>query len=96
MASILPISVGLAISSAYLAMHLFNDASYGVCGPFVYRPPHCEGAGDGVVVEGFTIPCGKGSDAVFIICIVGIVGFLLPPIIIGVSLFLFTNQSPRS
>lgn len=73
-------------------MHLFNDASYGVCGPFVYRPPHCEGAGDGVVVEDFTIPRGRGSDAVFIIYIVGIVGFLLPPIIIGVSIFSFYSQ----
>lgn len=84
----LPTSVGLAITFACLAKELINGAYSGTCAPIPHRPPHCFGVEDGVVVEGFTIPCGRGKDSVVLIYIFGIVGFLLPPIIIGTSLFL--------
>ena len=82
----LPALVALAIISACLAGQLINGVYSGTCAPLTHQPPHCYGMPDGKVVDGFTILCGRGDDAKVLIYIVGIVGFLLPPIIIGVSL----------
>lgn len=83
---VLPTVVALAISSACLAGQLFNGSYSGTCAPLTHQPPHCYGVPDGEVVEGYTIPCGRGNDAKGLIYIVAILGFLLPPIAIGVSL----------
>lgn len=85
---IVPSFVSLAISSACLAKELFNSSFSGTCGPLPYDPPHCYGVEEGVVPEGYEIPCWRGSEATVLIYIVGILGFLFPPVIIGISLFL--------
>ncbi|KAL7529381.1 hypothetical protein ACHAWF_002956 [Thalassiosira exigua] len=82
----LPTLVALSIASACLAGELINGAYSGTCAPLTHQPPHCHGVPDGEVVEGYTIPCGRGNNAKVLIYVVGIVGFLLPPIAIGMSL----------
>ena len=33
----------------------------GNCYPTSYHPPHCLGVENGIILEGFAIPCGRGD-----------------------------------
>ena len=42
-----------------LAMQIFNEAD-AHCWAYQYNPPHCKGYEDGVVPDGYEVPCGRG------------------------------------
>ena len=45
-----------------IAKQIFNP-TLNICWDVPYNPPHCEGIEDGVIPDGYKIPCGRGSDA---------------------------------
>ena len=58
-----PVTVALVIGVMGLFMKGFNNMGFGgPCYPSTYHPPHCEGYENGIIPEGFTVPCGRGSD----------------------------------
>ena len=58
-----PVAVALTIGVMGLFMKGFNNVGFGgPCYPSTYHPPHCEGYENGMIPEGFTVPCGRGSD----------------------------------
>ena len=60
----IPLIVAIGVGIIGLSMKSFNsDAIMIVCYPTsYYEPPHCEGVEDGIIPEGFTIPCGRESS----------------------------------
>ena len=38
-----------------------NDGIGGLCYTRSYHPPHCRGVANGIIPEGFTVPCGRGD-----------------------------------
>jgi len=79
------IAVVLAISN--LALKNYNPSGAGHCVSPVYYPPHCVGCDDGVIREGFTIPCERGRGRLPALLTTFFILASSPPIIIGVSLF---------
>ncbi|KAL7528349.1 hypothetical protein ACHAWF_002525, partial [Thalassiosira exigua] len=84
-----PASFALVVSVVFVAMEGNNVVIAGLCSSaFSYVPPHCAGIEDGEVVDGFTIPCGRGRDIDALRKITGLVTLVVAPITIAVSLFL--------
>ena len=56
--TIIPLTGGI-IGVAMKAMNRYGP----ICTIKAYKPWHCEGCNDGVIPEGFVIPCGCGANA---------------------------------
>lgn len=72
----------------------FNEIG-GICTGTISRPLHCIGYEDGEVREGFTIPCGPCADGtpVFAFVVIFIIGSLVAPLIIVISLGLIYRSA---
>ena len=51
-----------------LAMQIFNEAD-AHCWAYQYNPPHCKGYEDGVIPDGYKVPCGRGPYGKFLLWI---------------------------
>ncbi len=74
----------LVIGSTIMIMECYNISSEASCFLTPHRPPHCIGYEDGHIVEGFSIPCGRGTTfyGSIIFLILGVFSVAPPPIII--------------
>ena len=56
------VTTSLAIGIIGLVLKMYNaDGLIGMCYLTYYEPPHCEGYDRGVILDSFTIPCGRGA-----------------------------------
>jgi hypothetical protein len=83
----------LVLSVILLATNTFNGSSGGTCFVEQYWPPHCIGYKTGEIPEGYSIPCGRGSEEdghAKLRAITGLVLFswllIIPPLIILVTM----------
>jgi len=84
-----PISWGLITSSILVAKKNINDNKFSSCYFPVYNPPHCEGYDDGVIRDGFEIPCGRGYDGFVLFSYSSFfISTFIPPIIISISFWM--------
>ena len=57
-----PIILAMMIGITGLIMKQLNNSGVGgVCYTTSYHPPHCQGIANGIIPEGFTVPCGRGD-----------------------------------
>ena len=57
-----PIILAVVVGIAGLIMKQFNnDGIGGRCYLSSYHPSHCQGIANGIIPEGFTVPCGRGD-----------------------------------
>ena len=76
-------------------MKQFNNSGLG-CQCFVasYHPPHCRGVANGIIPEGFTVPCGRGdteSGKLFKLILYLMPVTIVPFIIVGTMLAMFRS-----
>ena len=45
-----------------LATQNYNAGFSNICFPSKYNPPHCFGYEDGVIPDGYVVPCGRGDE----------------------------------
>ncbi|KAL7543858.1 hypothetical protein ACHAWF_007466 [Thalassiosira exigua] len=81
----IPTLMSLILSITLLVKKNYNSDEGGGCNVFTYNPPHCVGYENGVVREGFEIPCGRGRDEFLAYIWAPLLAFP-PPIIVGISL----------
>ncbi len=87
---VIPITVALMNGFMFVAVKGYNKWS-NICFKVPYDPPHCIGYKDGEKVDGFDIPCGRGSafyDSIFIALLINIAATSPPPIIIITTMFM--------
>ena len=84
---VLIILARIVIVIAGLILKQFNsDGIVNTCYLTSYNPPHCWGVANGIIPEGFTIPCGRGdtkSGNLFRLIIYLLPVTITPAIIIG-------------
>ena len=71
-----PIVFAVVTGIIGLIMKQYNNNGLGGCYLTSYHPPHCRGVANGIIPEGFAIPCGRGdteSGNLF-----KLVGYLVP------------------
>ena len=57
-----PVISAIMIGIIGLIMKQYNTNGDGNCYLTNYHPPNCQGVTNGIIPEGFTIPCGRGGD----------------------------------
>ena len=58
----IPIVTAVVFGTTGVIMKQFNNTGVGgQCHITNYHPPHCQGIANGIIPEGFTIPCGRGD-----------------------------------
>ena len=59
---VVPIILTIAIGTIGLIMKQYNNNGIGGnYHPANYNPPHCQGVANGIIPEGFKVPCGRGD-----------------------------------
>ncbi len=84
-----PIIVPVLTGILFVAVKFFNSSGGHFCFVRPYIPPHCIGYEDGEIIEGFSIPCGRGNsvDNNFFLSRMVILGVaILPPVIISTTM----------
>ena len=88
-----PIIWTIAIGITGLIIKQFNnDGIRGNCYPTSYHPPHCWGVANGIIPEGFTVPCGSGdteSGNLFRLILYLVPVTIIPAIIIGTMVIMY-------
>ena len=59
---IVPILMAITFVVLLQSIEAFNTSTHIGCFIFSNRPPHCIGYEDGLILEGFTVPCGRGNQ----------------------------------
>ena len=83
----IPIVIAVAVGITGLIMKQYNNNGFGgPCYLVSYDPPHCQGVANGIIPEGFTVPCGRGdteSGKIFKGVVYLLPVTIVPAIIIG-------------
>ena len=62
---VVPIAYAIVTGMIGLMMKQYNTNGFGGnCHLTSYHPPHCQGIVNGIIPEGFTVPCGRGGTKV--------------------------------